>query len=63
MYVIAQALTTLVLIAACGLMAGLLGGLLGLGGAVILTPLLTILLNLPYNTPQVLVSCPQYQPQ
>ncbi len=47
MYVVAQALITLGLIAACGLMAGLLGGLLGLGGAVILTPLLTILLNLP----------------
>lgn len=47
MYVIAQALITLGLIATCGLIAGLLGGLLGLGGAVILTPLLTILLNLP----------------
>ncbi len=31
----------------CAYMAGLLGGLLGLGGAVILTPLLTIFIGLP----------------
>ncbi|WP_054844477.1 sulfite exporter TauE/SafE family protein [Vulcanisaeta souniana] len=48
MYVVTQALANLGLIAVCGLGAGILGGgLLGLGGAVILTPLLTILLNLP----------------
>ena len=35
------------IIMACAYVAGLLGGLLGLGGAVILTPLLTIFIDLP----------------
>ena len=47
MDVITQTLVTLGLITSCGAVAGLLGGLLGLGGAVILTPLLTILIGLP----------------
>ena len=44
---ITQAVVIMVLIMGCGVASGLLGALLGLGGAVILTPLLTILLNLP----------------
>jgi len=44
---IIQAVIIIVLIMGCGIASGLLGALLGLGGAVILTPLLTILLNLP----------------
>jgi len=35
------------IIMVCAYLAGLLGGLLGLGGAVILTPLLTIFIDLP----------------
>lgn len=47
MDVLTQMFFTLFTIIIFGLVSGLLGALLGLGGAVILTPLLTIILNLP----------------